>query len=152
MVARSRWGRIPYTEDKDGFPVFTPQERTTRVLFAPKAGFELVELHGMLDHEIDAGNAGSRVDGPATAARASAETTYPADDLPPYLPDPMAAEIAFWGLPGHPADEPYQIMFDRDSWDRPHAVRLTLISDALAPEPVSQRCCEREGGQQSALA
>jgi hypothetical protein len=44
----------------------------------------------------------------------------------PYLPDPFAAGVAFVGLPGWPADEPYVVGFDQ-KWPEVRPFRLRLV-------------------------
>jgi hypothetical protein len=110
----------------------------------PKASFELVERHGLLDDVI--GSDGS----PPSAARQTAirngyevarrekgsfEMAHDEDQIElPYLPDPLAGGALFFGLPGQPDGEPLQIAFDGADWSEARPLRLRLAAGAGPPE------------------
>ena len=52
----------------------------------------------------------------------------------PYLPDPWAAGVVFFGLPGVPAGQPYVLKWDGPSWDELIPFRLRLVEGFDAPE------------------
>ncbi|HEY5787315.1 MAG TPA: hypothetical protein VIT65_21325 [Microlunatus sp.] len=53
----------------------------------------------------------------------------------PYLPDPLATGVIFWGLPGVSSGEPYVVPFDADdgTWWRARPLRLELAGGEGAP-------------------
>ena len=53
----------------------------------------------------------------------------------PYLPDPLAVGVLFWGLPGTPPGEPYALPFDADdgTWWRARPLRLELAGGEGPP-------------------
>lgn len=53
----------------------------------------------------------------------------------PYLPDPLATGVVFWGLPGVPPDEPYELQFDADDgiWWRARPPRIELAGGQSPP-------------------
>lgn len=54
----------------------------------------------------------------------------------PYLPDPLATGVIFWGLPGVPQGEAYVLPFDADdgSWWRARPLRLELAGGEGPPQ------------------
>lgn len=54
----------------------------------------------------------------------------------PYLPDPLATGVVFWGLPGVPPGEAYILAFDADdgTWWRARPLRLELAGGEGPPE------------------
>jgi hypothetical protein len=54
----------------------------------------------------------------------------------PYLPDPLATGVIFWGLPGVPVGEAYVLPFDADdgTWWRARPLRLELAGGEGPPQ------------------
>jgi hypothetical protein len=114
----------------------SPSPSSSRMLIAPAGSVQLAELHGKLDDGIGTGRSASRGPSRAMLARAGAALTLPVGDAPPYLPDPMAAGVAFLGLPGQPADQPLQVLFAAPTWDTPRPLRLAVVEGPRGTPPV----------------
>jgi hypothetical protein len=152
LVIRSNQGQTPdeYAAAFNALDVVTSgghpgyAGHDERHVAAPKASFECVERHGMLDGPI--GSNGSPPDAAQQAALAAAyevarrekgslSPVHPEEQLAlPYLPDPLAAGAAIFGLPGVSPGEPFRVTFDADPWHEPRPFRLRLVQGGGAPQ------------------
>jgi hypothetical protein len=121
-------------------PPYEPHDE--RHVAPPKASFELAERHGMFDEVM--GSDGSQPTPERQAAireayeiarqeRGSLEDVHPeAQIVLPYLPDPLADGVLFFGLPGQPTDEPFEVSFDAEPWHEARPLLLRLIDAEAA--------------------
>lgn len=159
MVIRSNFDQSPeeYAQDHAQYVPFCD-----RHVAPPKAALQMVETHGMLDaafgpgatpadkqalYDIAVHERGSFSD-PAPGMRFIHTSGDPNVDDPnrgyavhdvdqvtlPYLPDPYADGAVFYGLPGVPMGQAFEVAFDRlTDWHDPQPLRLRLIEGNGAP-------------------
>lgn len=135
-------------------------EHDVRHLAAPKGALEMAERHGMFDQAVGAGpEAGAAIAAAYEIARREKgsfdDTALPdteavvlqtgsaapqryvihraAELALPYLPDPLAAGVVLFDLPGQPPAEPLRIGFDAPQWQAPRSLRLRLAEGSGPP-------------------
>ncbi|MEG3627099.1 hypothetical protein [Streptomyces poriticola] len=132
-----------------------------RHLVAPKASFQCVERHGLLDGAIGSGDRAAREAGYALASRENGSLSDPAQpdvevqpvDSPaadpdhpvatawhrgeqvelPYLRDPLATGALLLDLPGMREGEPFEVPWGGSVWHRPRSFRLRLAEGNAPP-------------------
>ncbi|NJC86679.1 hypothetical protein [Planosporangium mesophilum] len=107
-----------------------------RHVVLPKAPLELVERQGMLDGAIGSGSADTRRAGYEIARREKGQlaTVHPEERIAvPYLPDPLAEGVVFFGLPGLPEDEAFSVDCRGEQWFAPLTFRIRLVGGTGQP-------------------
>lgn len=108
-----------------------------RHVVLPKAPLELVERHGMLDEAIGSTSSETRRAVYEIARRENGElaTVHPEEQLAvPYLPDPLAEGVIFFGLPGLPEGQPFSVDCRGEQWFTPRSFRIRLVDGTGEPE------------------